>query len=272
MTLGVNTTNDPEPLGKYLEKLRANLIKQRGIDISKLPTKDELDKQTSINAQKWLAKQKQDFYSAQSLWPANIPMKFCFSNWKPDMQGKSKEAARKAGKQAYILCKQLISGQKFNIAFIGAPGVGKTSLALAILTELKQLNKGAMFVSTAEIAGLYQQKKEYADIQKKLSKVEESMKHVDVLLLDDLGTEGFSAFNDYGVRTDMQNLMYRISNARFDFENNRVRGITLVTTNNTQDQLKKMYDPKIISRLVPDPTKEKEHRIVFNGLSDVRGI
>lgn len=268
MTLGTSTTNSPEPLGTYLEKMRAELIKKRGIKVDELPTKEELDRQTNIKAQKWLAKQKQDFYSSQSLWPADVPVSFKFSDWNPNLQKKA-STARDVGKQAYILSKRLTNNQKFNVAFVGAPGVGKTSLALAVLDELKSQKSGTMFVSTAELAGLYQQKREYADIQKRLSKIEESMKKVDVLLLDDLGTEGFSAFNDYGVRTDMQSLMYRISNARFDFKNNRVRNVTLTTTNNTQEQLKKMYDPKIISRLVP---REPEFRVVFNGFKDVRGV
>lgn len=268
MTRGANTTNSFESIGAILGDLREKIIESKHVDISSLPTKEELDQQTALKAQKALAKQKQEFYSAQSLWPADIPFSFSFSDWKPDLQENSK-VAREAGKQAYLLAKRLAIGEKFNVVFVGAPGVGKTSLALATLCELKKAGKGTVFVSTAELAGLYQQKREYPDILKRLAKVEDAMKHSDVLLLDDLGTEGFSTFNDFGVRTDMQQLIYRISNARFDFKSNRVRGITLTTTNNSQDQLKKMYDPKIISRLVP---ANKEQRVVFNGFKDVRGV
>lgn len=268
MTHGASTTNSLESIGTILGDLREKVIESRHIDVSSLPTKEELDRQTAINAQKALSRQKQEFYSEQSLWPADTPVSFNFSDWKPDLQ-KGSKAAREVGKKAYFLAKQLVSGQKFNVVFVGAPGVGKTSLALATLEELKKAGKGVTFVSTAELAGLYQQKREYPDILKRIAKVEDAMKNVDVLLLDDLGTEGFSAFNDYGVRTDMQQLVYRISNARFDFKNNRVKGITLTTTNNSQEQLKRMYDPKIISRLVPS---NKEHRIAFNGLKDVRGV
>ena len=268
MTRGADTTSNLEPIGPALKELRYRLIKERGINADDLPTKEELDKRTAVMAQKALVREKQEFYSSQSLWPADIPVSFKFSDWKPDMQNDSK-LAREIGKQAYVLTKRLIAGQKLNIAFVGAPGVGKTSLALAVLNELKTQNKGTMFVSTAELARLYQQKREFPDILKRLSKVEIGMKHVDVLLLDDLGTEGFSSFKDYGVRTDMQSLMYRISNARFDFENNRPGKVTLITTNNTQEELKKMYDPKIISRLVPD---KQEFRVIFNGFKDVRGV
>ena len=268
MTRGADTTSNLEPIGPALKELRDRLIKERGINADDLPTKEELDNKTAAMAQKELAREKQEFYSSQSLWPADIPFSFKFSDWKPDMQSNSK-LARQVGKQAYVLTKRLIAGQKLNIAFVGAPGVGKTSLALAVLNDLKTQDKGTMFVSTAELARLYQQKREFPDIQKKLSKIEVGMKHTDVLLLDDLGTEGFSSFKDYGVRTDMQSLMYRISNARFDFESNQPRKVTLITTNNTQEELKKMYDPKIISRLVPD---KQEFRVIFNGFKDVRGV
>ena len=82
----------------------------------------------------------------------------------------------------------------------------------------------------------------------------------DVLLLDDLGTESGGRVKE--IRTDMYDLMYRISNAR-------TAKTTIITTNNTPAELGKIYSEKIVSRLLP---KRKERCINMNGLKDVRGL
>ena len=55
--------------------------------------------------------------------------------------------------------------------------------------------------------------------------------------------------------------MYRISNARLD-------KATLVTTNNAPAELGRMYDERIVSRLIP---KNKGQIVDMRGLDDVRG-
>lgn len=55
--------------------------------------------------------------------------------------------------------------------------------------------------------------------------------------------------------------MYDINNARFG------KKFTIVTTNNTVDELQTMYNVKLISRLIPSNPK---HIIDFNGLTDFR--
>jgi DNA replication protein DnaC len=97
------------------------------------------------------------------------------------------------------------------------------------------------------------------------------MREVDVLLLDDFGTEGGMKVDNVvrPVRKDMQDFMYRVANVRIDFDKNKVEKPTIITTNNLQEDIDRMYNQKAVSRLYP---KSKEHRIAFNKMGDVRNV
>ncbi|MBS6380684.1 MAG: hypothetical protein KH407_04990 [Streptococcus sp.] len=96
------------------------------------------------------------------------------------------------------------------------------------------------------------------------------MTEANILILDDFGTEGglVSRIMEPGYKgahANLQQLMYEVANARFGKSDK----MTIITTNNTNQELERIYDPKIVSRLV---TKKKEHRIAFNGMEDVRAM
>ncbi|MCM0599199.1 ATP-binding protein [Weissella fabalis] len=176
--------------------------------------------------------------------------------------------------RAYRLAKKMTI-EPTNVFLIGGKGSGKTSIALAMLAMLRE-TKSVMFVNTAELLRLITGRYDYPDFKKRLIDIERAMNEVDVLVLDDFGTEGGirsdlsnpkDAFKQ--VHKDMQEMLYRVLNARFDMNKNKVARSTIVTTNNLQEQLEMMYDTKIISRLIP---KNKEQRLAFNGMQDVRGI
>lgn len=152
---------------------------------------------------------------------------------------------------------------------LGPKGVGKTSIAVAMINELRTAGTNVMFVTTAELSSMMGTQYKADDIRAKLVDVERAMKEVDVLVLDDFGTEGGMQSDIKPVRKDMQELMYRVANARFDLDTNAVCKSTIITTNNTQQQLETMYNDKLISRLVP---KDKQHRLAFNAMNEVRRV
>ncbi|MFT8583778.1 AAA family ATPase, partial [Liquorilactobacillus hordei] len=231
MTLGADIMNDG--LGSVLADKRKKVISKYGIDVNTLPTKEELDERTRVEALKKVKLQKQEAWSTWNLYPAHQKIQFDFSKWKPDMQEDS-ENAKELGKKAYLLAKRT-KNETLNVLFVGAPGTGKTSLALAIA---KELGKHTLFISTAELAALFDTDlKNSPDVKQKLRNVENAMIGIDVLIIDDLGTEGSMRFKNYGVTEKMQHLMYRVANGRFDFDNNKVARTTLITTNNSDDEL-----------------------------------
>ncbi|GAX05417.1 DNA replication protein [Secundilactobacillus pentosiphilus] len=242
------------------------LAKAKGIDLNHLPSKEELDQRTIEMAKQKLIKQKQSWFKHESLYSGNVELEFTFADWKPELQ-ENVAQAKAIGNKAFKIAQQLSTGQEFNVVMLGTPGVGKTSLALAILNQLAKSGKTTMFVSTAELLKLINDKFEDRSLTGKIAEIKRAMTDVDVLVLDDFGTEGGLKFNP--VHKDMQELMYQVSNARVDFKNNHAKGSTIITTNNTKAQLKLMYEPKFIDRVFPN---NPEHQLVFSELKGVRQV
>ena len=71
-----------------------------------------------------------------------------------------------------------------------------------------------------------------------------------------------------GVNRTLYTTMKALADERYDGNANRAKGINIITTNNTFDELEQMYDPKIMSRFLPG---DADHVITFEGLDDMRG-
>lgn len=243
------------------------LAESKNIDISKLPPREQREKENIERFNKSLRIKKGRKYFSLSIWPGDVPLHFSFKSWKPEIQS-NVDQAKKLGNQAFSLSK-MIAGVPANIALSGEKGTGKTSLALAIMYAAKSQGLGVMFVSTDELAELVGKQYDLTDIKSKLDDIERAMKEVDVLVLDDFGTEGGMKNDIKPVRKDMQEFMYRVANARVDFEHNKAKKSTIITTNNSKKQLEKMYNEKLISRLM---TNDPDRQLAFSDMQDVRGV
>ena len=243
------------------------IIKEKHIDVEHLPKKEERDKWFRQMALHKLAYQKVHKFYKVSVWSGNLPLKFTFGDWDVTKQPNSGQA-RILGNQAYVLAKQL-KDHDFNVVLAGDRGVGKTSLALAMMDFLMQAGRSAMFVSTAELLRMVNDKYDDESIKKRLESITFAMQRVDILVLDDFGTEGGMTGNIKAVHKDLQDLMYQVSNARVDFKNNQARGATIITTNNSKPELKKMYESKFIDRVYP---KDPKHQLLFSDMKGVRNV
>lgn len=257
-----------------LEKIK-KIVEAKGVDTSKpaetIEEREARRKRETIEFQRLLNQQRDRERYLYSLWPNDKPLRFTFKDWKPKLQP-NEALGREVGVQAYNLTKQL-QDKNHNVVMWGKPGTGKTSLALAMLQELMANEKSGMFVSTSELAYLFRLKITKKDVEKKLDKVLGQMKEADVVILDDFGTEGgiVSRVNGdgyKGVNIELQEAIYRVANARFDQQGNTWTGSMIITTNNSREELERMYDGKILSRLIP---KEPAYMINFSKLTDVRG-
>ena len=234
---------------------KAWLRNQSMSDEEKKAYLDEQSEKVTAAALKYISTPKT---WGKSLWSGDKEIKFSFSNWNYSKQP-NQELAKDVARQAKNLSEQL-KDHNFNVVFLGGAGVGKTSLAIAMITALRKVDKTAMVISTTELVSRLNRSYDFKDAQREIEKVEKAAIDCDVLLLDDLGTEGGGRVKP--ARSDLYDLMYRISNARLD-------KTTIVTTNNTPEQLGEIYSEKIISRLLP---KQKERCINMHGLKDVRGL
>lgn len=267
----MNSTSDLLNANADLRKIFA----KHGIDTSVIESQEEREARQKRDAaamyQQYQQQQRQA-YPHFSLWPNDEPLYFEFADWKPALQDNAQQA-RQIGLKAFNLANQL-SDKEFNVLFYGQPGVGKTSLALAMIAEAKKQGLTTMFVSTEVLHGLYGYKYEDSQIAKKITSVIHFMKSADVLVLDDFGTEGGSTSKikspGYaGTHQDMQRDMYQVANARWNAASDRPKRHTIITTNNTVRELRRVYDPKTISRFVP---QQKDYQIGFGSLRDVRGM
>ena len=216
--------------------------------------------------EKWRKDQQQlksKFCYRNSIWSGGEEIKFKFSDWDVNRQS-NPQAAHAIAKQAYTLATELLT-DSFNVTMYGKSGTGKTSLAIAMLTKIhEESDKSIMIVSTAELSSLLADQYTYQKTKEKLDDLKRALTEVDVLLLDDFGTEGGIISDLKPVRRDLQNYLYQVANGRF-----QGKKTTIITTNNVDKHFVQMYDPKIISRLV---TKNKDHRILFNDMEDVREV
>lgn len=253
-----------------------------------LDNKDEVKAYMKANNDKhvgeWnqrLKRQKFDHVYKQSLWSGRTPIAFNFSSWYSSKQI-SKQNAEQLKQKAQQLAQQMLTpdDKPFNVMFEGSPGTGKTSLAIAMIDYVRHHGyrwgyikhpDGAekykryvdvLFLATDEMLKLvYHSMDGDGQARNQLQRVVKFAKAADVLILDDFGTEGGMKGTIRPVHKTMQELMYDINNARFG------KKYTIITTNNTVEELRAMYNVKLISRLIPT---NGEHTLNFNGLTDVR--
>lgn len=259
--------------------------KKHGVDLldpQALKHYKERNEQMEVKYTKAAKRRHIELIWDQSLWNSG-EIEFAFSNWKPEERS-NVQKARNLGNKAYKLSHFLLNNN-FNVVMSGEAGVGKTSLALAMVTFLREHGKTALFVSTDELLSMISNQYDYEDVRQQLNRTKKAMYTADVLLLDDLGAEGGSISKvngDHysGVRQDMQRFMQDVANNRYEGtqeeqNNARKKGIklpkpahsTIITTNNTTDELERIYAHRTISRLI---TRDSNHRLAFNDMEDMR--
>lgn len=161
--------------------------------------------------------------------------------------------------QAQRIAREYTQGQRFNTVFVGGAGRGKSHLAMAILQEvnenLKDNKFSTLFINISELIREIKNSWNYSDTKVEEERLTTLMRTVDLLVIDDLGTEStFSKDNSW-----VQGVIYNIYNAR--------EGNTIITSNLTGKEMRSSYDDKIVSRIMEG---SKNSVVKFEGITDKR--
>ena len=156
---------------------------------------------------------------------------------------KEEVANKEKAEKAFI---QYREGKTFNVWFTGAPGVGKSHLAMSILRNLNETgnkNRSCLFVSVDSM--LMRIRESFSDKESRFTEAYfvDLLSKVDFLVLDDLGAETGGSGTDKAATDFTMRILYAIANGRRNKS-------TIITTNLSSEELIKMYDPRLVSRLM----------------------
>lgn len=252
-----------ENLGTIMSDILKRVEKERGItvDLENIDM-EERRKQDEIRiTKKYKAQEKYRMFNS-SLVSDPDDLKSTFDDFLTDTPEQEEELS-----QARNIANKIYKGDTSNYLFTGKAGRGKTMLAVSILNGLKSLDTDitCLFVSVEMLINL--ERKAITDkynIEKNdVYRLEKCIEKCDVLVLDDLGSEtSFVTGLDIQPATRFtQEVLFRIA----DYRKNKAN---IITTNNTGEELQRMYNGKIVSRLL---TRKKENVIVFGG-QDMREV
>lgn len=248
---------------QWIEERGGELLSDEELEI-KL---DEINQQAETKAKADYLALRRKVYVRDSLWPSGRKATFTLERWLPEKQPDVATAKRIKAQASDVL--QRLNSKAFNVFLHGPAGVGKTAMTLAILDAFNQwTNKTTMFVSAVALreAIMFDFNDNYA--RDKLKRVEKSMLEVDVLVIDDFGSEVGMSGNGKQATERLQQFYMRVADGRYEVdENDKRTKCTIITSNNTRGELMAMYNDKLISRLV---TKKPENVLLFVGLEDLR--
>ncbi|MBZ1502935.1 DnaA ATPase domain-containing protein [Leuconostoc mesenteroides] len=229
--------------------------------------REKVEREDQERVRQALFNNRARIYKRDSVWGTSGEQTFTFQKWNPKVQPNQK-LAHDIWKKSADITKRMFDSN-FNVLFYGEAGTGKTAMVLAIIDALKQhSDKLSMFVSVMDLRELIMYDFNDNEAAIKIKNIERSMREVDVLILDDFGSEAGGMKNEGSATERLQQFWFRVAEARQvrDKDGNK-RYSTIVTTNNDRGDLERMYNKKIVSRLI---TKKAENTVVFDGLDDVR--
>lgn len=177
---------------------------------------------------------KDSILDDEDLWQAS------FDNYEV---GKGTESEINLKKARQIAGRYLNRDYEANTIITGNPGVGKSHLAISMLKGVNENikpNASCLFISVNELMRLIKDSFNQKDSRYTESKMVNFLGQVNLLVLDDLGSEASFKRETREASEYVQQVLFGVLNKR-----NR----TIITTNLSSDELSQIYNPKLLSRM-----------------------
>lgn len=151
-----------------------------------------------------------------------------------------------------------------NVIFQGPPGVGKSHLALGMAKTINEAfqkfgkRKSVVYMPVAELFSRMKEAFNFKDACWDEKRTLKFLTDVDFLVLDDLGKESSVGNTVKEGSSWAQSFLYRL------LEN---RTKTIITTNYAGSQLKQLYEPSLIDRILAG---SKDNKFIFKNDTESR--
>lgn len=193
------------------------------------------------------------FYKKSILTDMTIT-KAAFDNYIPDCR---EESVNK--ESMFEVLRRFTDGEVFNVILQGNPGAGKSHLAYALMKSINDTGKhSCLYISIDEMLSRIRESFNNRDSIYTQPYLVDLMSNVDFLVLDDLGAETGAIDTDKTATDFTHKVLYSVTSKRQDKS-------TVLTTNLSSQQLFRLYDKKLVSRLMKNPKY-----IVFRESKDKR--
>lgn len=173
---------------------------------------------------------------------------FSLNYYSKQVDASSNLSPYSAMERTYQICVGFIENfenQKQNLLFHGPTGLGKTFLCNCIAKELLDRNYTVLYLTAPQLFKLFEESRFHReDMIDEAKDILSTLFTVDLLVIDDLGTESASSFTGSDL-FDVLNTRYLNQNA------------TIISTNVAPNDWNKYYSDRIVSRVFGNYTNLK---------------